>query len=111
MGAGEVWIDEVQVSSLYLVTEEHRRSEAIELLTLFQAAQISLQEGHVASARRLLMSYWPRLLEHEVPLPPRPQAPPQPDPSSPSETARPADPPETGLLDRAKGWLPGWMRF
>ncbi len=108
MDAGEVWIDDVQVSSLYLVEDKHR-SERNELLTLFQAAQVSLQEGKVSSARRLLMSYWPRLLE-EVPAPARPLAAPRPEPT-PAEAAKSEDPPQTGLLDRAKGWLPGWMRF
>jgi hypothetical protein len=108
MGPGEVWLDDVQVSSLYLVKEQ--RSEAIELLTLVQAAQVSLQEGKVSAARRLLMSYWPQLLEQQVPAPPRAPAAPQPE-LAPPESPRPEPPPEPSMLERAKGWLPGWMRF
>jgi hypothetical protein len=108
MGAGEVWIDDVQVSTLYLIEDKHR-SERNELLTLFHAAHVSVQEGKVSAARRLLMSYWPRLLEHEVSAPsPTPALP---EPTRPEEPANPADPPEVGLLDRAKDWVRGWMRL
>jgi hypothetical protein len=104
MGAGEVWIDQVQLSSLHFTPAEQN-----ELLTVFQAAQVSLQEGKVSSARRLLNSYWPTLLERHVPAPPRAPEPARPEPA---QTPPPSQPEaETGLLDRAKDWIPRWMRF
>jgi len=106
MGAGEVWIDSLRLSTLHFTPAEQN-----ELLTLLHAAQVSLQEGKLSSARRLLNGFWPRLLEQEVPAPTRASQDAPSAPSRPKPPTKPEEPPQTGLLDRAKSWLPRWMRF
>ena len=65
MGAGEVWVDDVQVFSLAF-----NKSEMVELSKLITQAGRELQNGRIGDCMRLLDGYWPRFLEENVPLPP-----------------------------------------
>ena len=105
MGAGEVWIDDVQLSDLAF-----SRTELVELSKLITVAHSKLQQGQLGDCLRLLEGYWPRFLEANVPLTPEavarksPRA--QPD-------SRPQRQPErtSGVVDRMKGLLPRSLRF
>ncbi|MEN6458437.1 MAG: hypothetical protein ABFC63_05860 [Thermoguttaceae bacterium] len=104
MGAGEVWLDDVQVYSLAF-----SRAEMIELSKLIALADVKLQQRQIGDCVRLLEGYWPRFLEEHVPLPtglanrgaadPKPREPEQ----------RPEE--RTGWYDRMKDLLPESLRF
>ena len=104
MGAGEVWVDDVQLSSLAF-----SKSEFVELSKLITLAEMKLQNGQIGDSLRLLEGYWPRFLEENVPLPAGTaqwDAPPQ--------KPRPAEepPPErSGWLNRVKDMVPESLRF
>jgi hypothetical protein len=106
MGPGEVWIDSVRLFDTYFHDREH-----LELLKLVQVANVNLQDGRLADCSRMLQSYWPRFLERHVPDPV--SAAPASAPDSPAPTPEPAspEPPKAGWLDRAKDYLPRWMRY
>jgi len=105
MGAGEVWIDDVQLFDLSFT-----RSEQNELAKVIALADLQLGKGELAACQRLLDGYWPRFLEQYVPA------------SSPRMATRPAGPPlatpappepdpELPLLDRLRGMVPRLPRF
>ncbi len=64
MGPGEVWIDDVQVSTLMF-----SGPEMFELSKLITLADVKLQRGQIGDCVHLLEGYWPRFLEENVPLP------------------------------------------
>jgi hypothetical protein len=104
MGAGEVWIDDVQVSPLAFTGPE-----MFELSKLITLADVKLQSGQIGDCVHLLEGYWPRFLEENVALPAG---------AVPAETAatKPkADeekPPErSGWLNRVKDLVPESLRF
>ncbi len=104
MGAGEVWVDDVQVFGLAF-----SKPELVELSKLITLADVKLQNGQLGDCLRLLEGYWPRFLEENVALPagavPLDTATAKPNPSE--ET-----PPErSGLLNRMKDMLPESLRF
>jgi hypothetical protein len=108
-GAGDVWIDDVQVFHLAF-----NRKERIELSKLIALADIRLQNGQLGDCLHLLEGYWPRYLETHVALPTTPSG----DPSTAAtRTGRQqARTPEasqdrSGLMDRFKGMLPRQLRF
>jgi hypothetical protein len=107
MGAGEVWIDSVQLFDVDL-----SQREQFELLKLIQLANVNLEEGKLSDCRQLLQGYWPRFLEQFVPETPQPPRTPLPTPlPTPSPPPAETPPPKSGWLDRAKEYVPGWMRF
>lgn len=100
IGAGEVWVDDVQVFDLAFGEIERR-----ELAKLITVAEYLFQTRRLAECARLLDGYWPRFLEAFVPVEPAlpvAQKPPEPEPPPP---------PRTGVLDRLKGILPESLRF
>ena len=104
MGAGEVWVDDVQVYGLAF-----SKPELVELSKLITLADVKLQNDQIGDCLRLLEGYWPRFLEENVALPAGPVA-------SDAPTAKPHEteekPPErSGLLNRMKDMLPESMRF
>jgi len=101
MGAGDVWVDEVQLFDMAF-TENERR----ELAKLIMVAEYQLQNRQIGDCVRLLGGYWPRFLEDHVPLEGEPVAQ-KPADSPPSPPA----PPRTGLRDRIKNLLPEHLRF
>ena len=104
MGAGEVWVDDVQLFDLAF-----SRSEVVELGKLITLADFKLQHGQVGDCLRLLEGYWPRFLEENVPLPAGATtvdtviAQPHPAEQKPPE--------RSGFLNRFKDMLPESMRF
>jgi hypothetical protein len=62
-GAGEVWIDDVQLCDLAF-----NKREVTELLKLITPVQLKLQNGELAECIHLLEGYWPRLLAEKVRL-------------------------------------------
>ena len=104
MGAGEVWVDDVQVFGLVF-----KQPELVELSKLITLAEVKLQNGQIGDCLRLLEGYWPRFLEENVPLPaggvPSDAAAAQPHP--PEEK-----PPErSGWLNRVRDFVPESLRF
>ncbi len=107
MGAGEVWVDDVQVFGLAF-----RDSEVRELGRLVTLAQVKLQNGKIGDCLRLLEGYWPRFLEENVPL--QPGATPAEAIATKPAASRAAEekPPErSGMLNRVKDMLPESLRF
>jgi hypothetical protein len=84
-GAGEIWIDSVQVSDVYFEPAEFN-----ELRKSVFNAQLQLQRGELADCQRFLQGYWPRFVLEFVAPPRLTQAPPFP----PREPAGPPNPPE-----------------
>jgi hypothetical protein len=104
MGAGEVWIDDVQVSPLMFTGQE-----MFELSKLITLADVKLQRGQIGDCVHLLEGYWPRFLEENVALPAG---------AVPAETAatkpkaEEEKPPErSGWLNRVKDLVPDSLRF
>jgi hypothetical protein len=104
MGAGEVWVDDVQLFGLAF-----NRSELVELTKLITLADVKLKNGQVGDCLRLLEGYWPRFLEENVPAPVA-------APASETVTTKPRPteertPEHSGFLNRVKDMLPESMRF
>ncbi len=104
MGAGEVWIDDVQVSTLMF-----SGPEMFELSKLITLADVKLQRGQIGDCVHLLEGYWPRFLEENVALPAGALS------AETVETKPRADeekPPErSGWLNRMKDLVPDSLRF
>jgi len=109
MGAGEVWLDDVQLFDLAFSENEHT-----ELLKLIALARVTLHNGQVGDCVRLLDGYWPRFLEEKVAVQPGTTGAGilanKPGKSPPPAPRPPDNPPHTGLLDRMKGLLPEQLR-
>jgi len=65
MGAGEVWLDDVQLFDLWFYDNE--RDEMIKNIGL---ADFNLTSGQLADCQRFLEGYWPRFLRQHVPREP-----------------------------------------
>lgn len=103
MGAGEVWIDDVQTFNLAFT-----KAEMVELSKLISLADVKLQQRQVGDCIRLLEGYWPRFLEENVPLPSSVAAAAA-KPEPPKEEKTP--PERSGFLNRVKDMLPETLRF
>ena len=104
MGAGEVWVDDVQLFGLAF-----NRSELVELTKLITLADVKLRNGQVGDCLRLLEGYWPRFLEENVPAPVAALT-----PDTVTAKPRPAEerqPEHSGFLNRVKDMLPESLRF
>jgi hypothetical protein len=108
MGAGDVWIDDVQIYNLAFTRWELR-----ELYKLLHSADALLEIGQIGDCLHQLEGYWPRFLEENVPL--QPNAVPAATPADTLATQpRPAEqkPPErSGFLNRIKNIVPESLRF
>jgi hypothetical protein len=105
MGAGEVWVDDVQAFSLAF-----NKVEMVELSKLITQADVKLQNGRIGDCLRLLEGYWPRFLEENVPLPPG--AVPTETAANPKKPPAEEKPPErSGWLNRVKDIIPDSLRF
>jgi hypothetical protein len=106
MGAGEVWVDDVQLFDLAF-----NESELRALYKLLTLADLNLQNGQVGDCVKLLDGYWPRFLMQNVPLPPAvPALASRPAAAEPPPDDRPAEAQPSGWMDRVKGFLPDWVR-
>jgi hypothetical protein len=103
MGAGEVWIDDVQVFDLYF-----RDNERDEMMKMIALADLHLGKGQISQCERMLEGYWARYLGEYVTdafvaelaktATPAPAAKPPVEP-----------PPEAASLrDRMWNWVPKW---
>ncbi len=105
MGAGEVFIDDVEVYDL-----SFNRNELIELSKHISLMDVKLQNGLLADCLNLLESYWPRFLEEHVPLPAGAAENLADRPSQPRKPPAAPSPPEsserTSLMDRMRGLVP-----
>ncbi len=109
MGAGEVWIDGVELTDLRFSDNEVK--ELSKLVTLIQ---VRLQNGQIGDCLRLLEGYWPRFLEQNVPLRPEAMVAGKPPPPLPKPSAdKPEEPPSprTGLFSRMRNLLPKSLRY
>ncbi len=104
IGPGEVWIDDVRLSSLVFSD-----SERLELARLIAPADAKLQRGHVSDCMRLLESYWPRFLVNNVPLSEMPIS--RKSEPAAQPTTSPQEIPAKGFLGRMKEILPEKLRF
>lgn len=64
MGAGTVWIDDVEATTLHF-----SETEKTHLTRLITKAHLQLNDGRISDCSRVLEGYWPRFLEDHVPLP------------------------------------------
>lgn len=106
LGPGEVWIDDVQLSSIAMDPKEWKH-----LLKLIAPADAKLDRGDVGDCLDLLEGYWPRFLVTHVPagrnpVSQRPPAARAPAPELPKEPERAA-----GFMDRMKKYIPERLRF
>jgi hypothetical protein len=103
VGAGEVWIDDVQLFDLDFSEEE--RLELSKSLTLIEYKR---ESGEYRDCLRLLDGYWPRFLTTFVPAVEQPLVR---RPAKPEASPAAAEPePRTGLMDRLRRSLPEFMR-
>ena len=104
IGAGEVWVDDVQLFDL--VFNESELRALYKLLTL---ADLNLQNGQVGDCMKLLNGYWPRFLMQNVPSP---QAVPAlaSKPAEQSSADKPAAEQSPNWTERVKGILPDALR-
>jgi hypothetical protein len=61
MGAGQVWIDQVQVFDMWFLPKERD-----ELMIKFGLAKRALNKGEITSCLRVLSGYWSKFLNHNV---------------------------------------------
>jgi hypothetical protein len=105
VGAGNVWIDNVQLNSLHFSEDEQK-----EIRKIIQAASQNLDSGQLIDCLRLLDGYWPQFLIAHVRLMQNPivQAPPR-TPAADQPAEKPDEKP--GFADRLKGLIPNfWWR-
>jgi hypothetical protein len=108
MGPGEVWVDNLQMSSFSFSEREQK-----ELFRLIAPAEWKLQSGQVTDCIRLLEGYWPRYLANHVEAPQQVASHAIPEfrtpPSEPAAAAKESD--RAGLMDRVRGLVPNPLRF
>jgi hypothetical protein len=98
LGAGEVWIDDVQVRSF-------SGSELLELSKITTLAHLHLEKGQYADCARLLDGYWPQFLVANVALnTPVAQRPKPPEPQPPAPEKAPT------LFETMRSYLPPSLR-
>jgi len=106
MGAGEVWVDDVQLFDLAF-----NESELRALYKLLTLADLNLQNGQLGDCMKLLHGYWPRFLMQNVPLP---QAAPslasKPVVVEQSSDDKPTPAQSPSWTDRLKEYLPERLR-
>lgn len=104
MGAGDVWIDDVQVFDLYF--HDHEQDE---LLKLIAVADLHVGKGNLSEALRILDGYWPQFLREHVADPPPAQVAETPERSSPAANSPAASTsPPTSIRERVWNWVPKW---
>ncbi len=95
MGAGEVWIDDVQLASVLL-----SEPELVQLRKTMATARFALGAGRWSDVHRLLAGFWPRQLADEVSLVHTHVA----AEAAPRDDAPPADTPPPQEAQRNGGW-------
>lgn len=101
MGAGEVWIDDVQVFDTYF--HDHEQDELLKMIAL---ADLQLGKGNVGDCQKVLDGYWARFIDEHVAMPALPrvaEAPPAAQTPAAEATAE-----KNGLRDKVWNWVPKW---
>jgi hypothetical protein len=101
VGAGEVWIDNVEVYDLAFTDHERRQLDKLLALIASQAA-----DGRWAECARELDGYWPRFLIANVPHT-EPQIANEPPNNQETFPRREKQATRPGMMDRMKDW---WKR-
>ena len=102
MGAGEVWIDDVEIFDASFTEKEQ-----FQISRLIAAADYHLREENIAAAAQVLDGYWPRFLqEHVEPATADVAETPTRRPSPNNRDDRPQPPARQSFRDRARGWWP-----
>jgi hypothetical protein len=107
-GAGEVWLDNVKLSSVLWTFSDDSKADCLQLSRMWFAANSALDAGQITDCSRIIDGYWPRfILEYRPPNAPLvaervapargPASPPQPDQGQE---------PSPGFGDRLKRFLP-----
>ncbi len=103
-GAGELWIDDLQLYEL-----DFAEPERLELSKLLTLAEYKRQSGELNDCLRLVDGYWPRYLRANVPLSQEPLAQ-RPRRSPPPEAPAEQDK-KPGMFDRMRRAMPDlWWR-
>ena len=89
MGAGDVWLDDVQLYPLHFTQDER-----VELFKIDMLARSKLQQRQVADCLRVLEGYWPQFLINQVTLTEQPVA----------QRPKPATPPPPPAPRPRAGW-------
>lgn len=103
-GAGEIWLDDIEIHDLAFA-----ESERVELTKIVTLASYKLQAGQLADCARILDGYWPQFLVANVPLVHKPLPVAQRPNSEPTPQREPAK--KAGRLEQIKGYLPKWPQF
>jgi len=100
MGAGEVWVDDVELRHLEFTPDEMRQ-----LYRLLSSAQTKLDANQISDCLRVLEGYWPCFLERNVPLRTSVarQTPLRTEPTQNPASKKPASP---GFLERMRKLTP-----
>jgi Glycosyl hydrolase-like 10 len=122
MGEGEVWIDDVQVTDLWLQDSEYK-----ELIKSAPTAKYQADAGRLNESRLFVEGYWPSFLRRHVqpsdaaePLPQSaamvethaaPPARPKPSILAPPITLPKTAPRSARTADRERNWWPSWMKW
>ncbi len=103
LGAGDLWVDDVNLSALYFSEAELRALQ----LDIFSAYD-QLQKGNLSDCQATLEGYWPRfLLEHVAPSNDRVARAPGAPVAAPISEA-PAPPARSGFLESMRRLVPRW---
>lgn len=109
LGAGEVWVDDVQIFDLAF-----SEAERYELSKLISLASVVLEKGQLADCSQLLDGYWPQFLVSHVPLTqantPVAQRPRDNRAASAPPAPMPAAPKKPTMMDNLRDYLPRMPR-
>jgi hypothetical protein len=98
VGAGEVWIDDVQLWHLQFEESERRQ-----LAALLELPALQLKKGKLGDCQRELETYWPRFVAANVPL----SLPIAGTTKQGSDGSDEKQTPRTGVMERVRDW---WKR-
>ena len=104
LGAGEVWVDDVQIFDLAF-----SEAERYELSKLISLASVVLEKGQLADCSQLLDGYWPQFLVSHVPLTQANTPVAQrlrENRAAPGATPAPAAPKKPTMMDNLRDYLP-----
>jgi hypothetical protein len=116
VGAGEVWIDDVQLYDVLfpLPFYQYESQEKIQFVKLQHAAKSAYEKGQIADSMHILEGYWSRFLMEYTPLVQpavvQPVLAGQPPPAGAPAAAPPQQPNEPPPNVGWKRWVPNWLR-
>lgn len=105
MGEGTVWIDDIEVSSMYFSPQE--RTQLSRMIT---KSRLLLNDGRISECTTLLRGYWPQFLEEHVEVETPRVAKTPPKARAPQAEAPPAKPAEEPKESWWKRGLPSFLK-